>query len=622
MDETANDSDKQYHWGTLKSLVPYLWPRGKTGLKVRVVAAMTFLVAAKLLNVAVPFVYGRVVDALSPEGDLALVIPVGLILAYAGARIMVNSFSQLRDAVFSRVGQQALHRVSVTVFTHLHRLSLAFHLSRRTGGLSRIVERGTKAISSFLSYLLFAIVPTLLEVGMVTVAIWGKFNIWYALVTAFAVGVYVSFTFYFTEWRLRFRREMNEQDAKANTRAIDSLLNFETVKYFGNEHHEATRFDAAMSKYEDAAVKVETSLAALNIGQMVIIGICQGIIMFMAAFALRSGDISIGDFVLINTLMMQLFMPLNHLGWVYRQSKQSLVDMEKMFALLDERPDVADARHAHALVPRGGTVRFENVHFHYTPERPILKGISFEVPAGKSVGIVGPSGAGKSTISRLLFRFYDVTEGRILIDGQDVRDVTQASLRQAVGIVPQDTVLFNDTIRYNIRYGRPDASDEEVARAARAAHIDRLIAQLPKGYDSLVGERGLKLSGGEKQRVAIARTVLKDPPILILDEATSALDSETEAAIQKELNEVCTDRTALIIAHRLSTIVNASEILVLDEGEIVERGTHEALMARNGQYARMWRQQQKAAATLKELQALDEEEARHLVMENSDRADS
>jgi len=581
-------------WRTIRTLAPYLWPRGETGLRLRVVVALACLVAAKGINVVVPMLYKRAVDALTPGGALVAAVPVAVLLGYGLARVLASTFGELRDIAFARVGQRAIRAVGLQVFRHLHALALRFHLDRQTGGVSRAVERGTKGIEFLLNFMLFNILPTLLEICLVTAVLWGLYDGAFAAVTFVTIAVYIAYTLTVTEWRTKFRRTMNESDSDASTKAIDSLLNFETVKYFGNEEHEAARYDRALARYEGAAVKSKVTLSLLNIGQGAVIAAGLTVLMLMAAARVTEGTMTLGDFVLVNSYLVQLSLPLNFLGFVYREIKQSLTDMEQMFRLLDAGAEIEDKPGAPPLAVSGGAVRFEAVRFGYESNREILKGIGFAVPAGRTVAIVGPSGAGKSTLSRLLFRFYDVTGGAVTIDGQDIRDVTQASLRAAIGIVPQDTVLFNDTIRYNIAYGRPGAGQDEIEAAARLASIHDFVAGLPEGYDTRVGERGLKLSGGEKQRVAIARTILKSPRILLFDEATSALDTHTEKEIQASLREVSKDRTTLVIAHRLSTVVDADEILVLEAGAIVERGTHGQLLAAAGRYAYMWAKQQEA----------------------------
>jgi ATP-binding cassette subfamily B protein len=564
-------------------------------LRLRVVLALVFLAVGKGVTVVVPLLYKHAVDALTPRHGGLAVVPVAVLLAYGLARVAMSASSELRDVAFARVSQRAIRTVGLTIFRHLHALALRFHLDRQTGGVSRAIERGTKGIEFVLNFMLFNILPTILEIGMVTAMLWHLYDARFALVTFATIGLYITYTLGVTEWRTKYRRIMNQTDSDASTKAIDSLLNFETVKYFGNEAHEAARYDVALSGYEDAAVKSKVTLGLLNIGQGAIIAVGLTVIMMMAAKGVVAGRMTVGDFVLVNAYLVQLYLPLNALGFVYREIKQSLTDMETMFHLLTVDAEIRDRPGAPALAVTGGAVRFEDVHFGYQPNREILKGVGFTVPAGGMVAIVGASGAGKSTISRLLFRFYDVTAGGIFIDGQDIRDVTQESLRAAIGVVPQDTVLFNDTIRYNIAYGRPGAGEDEVERAARLASVHRFVTGLPEGYDTRVGERGLKLSGGEKQRIAIARTILKAPRILIFDEATSALDTHTEKEIQASLREVARDRTTLVIAHRLSTVIDADEILVLDDGRVVERGTHAALLERGGRYADMWAKQQEAA---------------------------
>ncbi|HKT18189.1 MAG TPA: ABC transporter ATP-binding protein/permease [Stellaceae bacterium] len=585
-------------------LLPFLWPRGAWDLRARVVIAIGLLILAKSINVYVPMLYKHSVDALSPKAAF-LVVPVMFIIGYGVARVAAQAFAELRDAVFAKVGQRAVRQVALATFRHLHQLSLRFHLERQTGGLSRAVERGIRGTEFLLDYFLFSFVPTLFEIVLVCSILWGLYEWSFAVVTFATILGYVGFTFTVTDWRLQFRREMNERDSEANTKAIDSLLNFETVKYFANEEHEARRFDSALQAYEIAAVRSQHTLSFLNIGQGAIIACGLVGVMLLAGQGVVAGRMTVGDFVLVNSYLVQLYMPLNVLGMVYRNIKQSLTDLESMFRLLKVAPEVQDKPGAPALQAARGEIVFDHVSFAYDPRRPILKDVSFRVAPGGSLAIVGPSGAGKSTISRLLFRFYDVNEGAIRIDGQDLRDVTQDSIRRAIGVVPQDTVLFNDSIFYNIAYGRPGAAPDEVEEAARHARIDDLIAALPDGYQSPVGERGLKLSGGEKQRVAIARVILKEPRILLFDEATSALDTKTEREIQASLDEVSENRTTLIIAHRLSTVIHADEILVLDEGRIVERGNHAQLIAHHGVYAAMWQRQQEADARAAALAAAE-----------------
>jgi ATP-binding cassette subfamily B protein len=585
-------------WQTMRGLFPLLWPKGRLDLKARVVIAMLLLVSSKVVTVATPYAFKWATDALTKAGGIEvalLSVPFFMVLAYGLGRIFQVVFAQMRDAVFAKVGQRAVRELSYSTFRHLHALSLKFHLERKTGALSRIISRGINGVDSVLRFALFNTAPTALEIAMVCGVLAYSFGKLYVVVVALTVVAYIGFTYWATERRIGIRRTMNEADNDAGTKAIDSLLNFETVKYFGNEKHEADRYDNAMARYEVAAIKTWVSLAVLNAGQAIIYSIGLTIVMLMAAMEIIKGTQTIGDFVMINALMIQLYIPLNFIGSSYREIKQGLIDVEGMFGILRQNTEIADKPGSPAFKPGKGDIVFDNVSFAYDHQRPILKKISLHVPAGKTVAIVGPSGAGKSTISRLLFRFYDVTDGTIIIDGQNIADVTQESLRRAIGMVPQDTVLFNDTIRYNIRYGRPSATDEEVEEAAKMAQIHKFVLSLPQAYDSLVGERGLKLSGGEKQRVSIARTILKAPPILILDEATSALDSLTEQEIQGALRTVSKNRTTLVIAHRLSTIIDADEIIVLEKGQIAERGTHAALLKKRGLYATMWNRQQQAA---------------------------
>ena len=584
------------HLAVLRSLLPYLWPVGQSEMRARVVLALVLLGASKVATIFVPILFGQAVDVLAGVEEVSAVVylPLGVIVAYGLARILSLAFAQLRDGVFARVGQRVIRTVALQVFRHLHALSLRFHLARQTGGLSRSIERGTKAIEMLLRFSLFNVIPTAIEIILVFGILWGLLDFWIALVTMITVFAYVAFTASVTERRLIYRRRQNESDNQATTKAIDSLLNFETVKYFGNEEHEASRYDEALEAYEDASVKNQTSLAWLNTGQAVIIAVGLTSVMYMAAVGIVAGEMSIGDFVMVNTYLMQLYQPLNFFGFVYREMKQGLIDIEKMFDLLRIDAEITDEPGAPALVLNGGAVEFDGVSFAYDPRRSILHDVSFTVPAGKSVAFVGASGAGKSTIGRLLYRFYDVNAGTIRVDGQDVRAVTQESLRDAIGVVPQDTVLFNDTVYYNVSYAKPGASPSEVEEAARLAHIHDFVMSLPDGYQTVVGERGLKLSGGEKQRVAIARTILKSPGILLFDEATSALDSHTEQEIQANLRELSAGRTTLMIAHRLSTVVDADEILVLEEGGIIERGRHAQLLAADGAYAAMWRRQQES----------------------------
>ena len=576
---------------TIRKVGPYLWPDDKPWVKRRVVIALVSLVLAKLVNMLAPLLFGKAVDALSGQASDLVLGGVGLTLAYGFSRLMNVGFQQLRDGVFARVGQRALRMLALETFTHIHRLSMRYHITRKTGGLSRIIERGVKGVDFLLRFMLFSVGPLILELLLVSLVLLWLLDIRYMAVVLVTIAIYVWFTFKVTEWRVRLRREMNEQDTDANQKAIDSLLNFETVKYFGAESREAARYDSSMEAYEGAAIKTATSLAMLNFGQSLIITSGLVAVMVMAAFGVQAGTITVGDFVMVNAYMIQITMPLNFLGTVYREIRQALVDMGEMFDLLEQPQEVSDKPGAPELKVSHGAVQFDTVKFGYDPARPILKGVSLNVRSGENVALVGPSGSGKSTIGRLLFRFYDVTDGAVRIDGQDVRDVTQDSLHDAIGVVPQDTVLFNDTIRYNIAYGRANATEDDIITAARAAQIHDFILSLPEGYETMVGERGLKLSGGEKQRVGIARTLLKNPPILILDEATSALDSETEASIQGALKLAGEGRTVITIAHRLSTIADADRIVVLENGQVVEEGTHDSLLASHGRYATLWNRQ-------------------------------
>jgi ATP-binding cassette subfamily B protein len=606
--------------GNLARLWPYIWPSDRPDLRLRVIGALALLLAAKLATIAVPFTFKWATDALAghpsvPAGSLfdswlgwALAAPILMTIAYGGMRILMAALTQARDGIFAKVAMNAVRRLALMTFEHMHALSLRFHLERKTGGLTRVLQRGRDAIETIVRLVIVQAVPTAVELALIVVVLLYQFDWRYVVVVAATVALYMGFTYAATEWRIGIRRRMNDSDSDANTKAIDSLLNYETVKYFGSEPHETRRYDRAMARYEEASVNSYVSLAVLNAGQAAVFTVGLTVVMVMCAWGIADGSKTIGDFVMINAMMIQLYQPLNFMGMVYREIKQALIDIETMFGILAREPEIKDRPGAPPLQVRAGTIRFEDVRFAYESARPILKGLSFEVPAGRTVAIVGPSGAGKSTVSRLIFRFYEVTGGRILVDGQDIRDVTQASLRNAIGMVPQDTVLFNDTVRYNVRYGRWDASDAEIEEAARLAQIDGFIRLMPKGYDTEVGERGLKLSGGEKQRVAIARTILKGPPILLLDEATSALDSHTEREIQDALDRVSKNRTTLVIAHRLSTIVGADEIIVLDQGVIVERGTHHELLAKGGLYAGMWNRQREAEEARETLLRVAEDE--------------
>jgi ATP-binding cassette, subfamily B, heavy metal transporter len=579
---SAAKSDRR----VLAMLFPYLWE-----FKWRVLLALTFLISAKLANIGVPLLMKNIVDSLD-KSQAVLAVPIMLLAAYGLLRLSSTLFAELRDIVFVKVTQRAMRNIALKVFRHLHSLSLRFHLDRQTGGVTRDIERGTRGISTIMSYMLFSVIPIVLEISLVTILLAAKFDWTFVAITLSAIAVYIATTISITEWRTKHRRAMNDMDSKANTKAIDSLLNYETVKYFGNEKFEANRYDKNLQTYEAAATKSETSLGMLNAAQSIVIAVAVTLLMWRASVGIVDGKLTLGDLVMVNALLIQLYIPLNFLGVMYRELRQAFTDMEKMYVLLDENREIEDKPGAKPLVVQGAAVKFENVNFGYSDKRQILFDVSFEVPAGKTVAVVGSSGAGKSTISRLLFRFYDVSGGRILIDGQDIREITQSSVRASLGIVPQDTVLFNDTIRYNIAYGRPEATDEEIRDAARRAHVIDFIERLPDKWESMVGERGLKLSGGEKQRVAIARTLLKDPAIMIFDEATSALDSRTEKAIQAELREIAQDRTTLVIAHRLSTIIDADEILVLDHGRVIERGTFRELLSANGKFSEMWKLQQ------------------------------
>jgi ATP-binding cassette, subfamily B, heavy metal transporter len=603
-------ADEGKTFSTIRNLWPYMWPSDRPDLKMRVVWATFYLLLSKVVLIGVPYFFKWATDALNAEPStpgwypVLIAGPLMLVAAYNVARIVQAGLNQLRDALFASVGQHAVRQLAQRTFTHVHQLSLRFHLERRTGGLSRVIDRGVKGIESIVRFTILNTAPTIIEFALIAIIFAFGYGIEYTIIVALTVWAYTWFTLKASNWRIEIRRDMNDSDTDANSKAIDSLLNFETVKYFNNEQMEAARYDRSMAKYEVAATKAWTSLGWLNFGQALIFGLGLAAVMILSAMEVRAGTQTLGDFVFLNAMLMQLSIPLNFLGFIYREIRQALTDIEAMFKLLDTEREVQDRPGATELQTKGSAVRFENVRFAYQPEREILKGISFEVPAGKTIAIVGPSGAGKSTLSRLLFRFYDIQSGSITIDGQDIRDVTQASLRAAIGMVPQDTVLFNDTILYNVRYGRIGASDSEIEDAARKAAIHDFVTTLPDGYKSMVGERGLKLSGGEKQRVAIARTILKNPPILILDEATSALDTATEQAIQASLDEISRGRTTLVIAHRLSTVINADEIIVLSGGTVAERGTHKALLAKKALYAQMWNRQLEARNAEERLKAV------------------
>jgi ABC-type transport system involved in Fe-S cluster assembly fused permease/ATPase subunit len=613
--EVSGEGGSLFH--VMRGLWPYIWPADRRDLQLRVAVAMLLLLAAKLATIAVPFTFKWATDALTGQGSApvapsdwllwVIAAPVAMTLAYGGMRILMAVLTQARDGIFAKVAMHGVRRLAYRTFEHMHQLSLRFHLERKTGGLTRVLERGRNAIETIVRMVIMQLVPTIIELALIIGVLLYQFDWRYVAVILITVACYMVFTYLATEWRIGIRRRMNDSDTDANVKAIDSLLNYETVKYFVAEEREARRYDRSMARYEEASVKAYVSLAVLNAGQATIFTAGLAAVMVLCAFGIKEGTHSVGDFVMINAMMIQLYQPLNFMGMVYREIKQAVIDIESMFAILARKPEIADKPGARELLVARGDIRFENVHFSYDPEREILKGLSFEVPAGHTVAVVGPSGAGKSTISRLLFRFYEVTGGRISIDGQDIRDVTQKSLRAAIGMVPQDTVLFNDTIRYNIRYGRWEASDAEVQEAARLAQVDDFIRRTPLGYETEVGERGLKLSGGEKQRVAIARTILKAPPILLLDEATSALDSHTEKEIQDALDRVSRNRTTLVIAHRLSTIIGADDIIVLDQGAIAERGTHHQLLAKGGLYASLWNRQREAEAAREKLAQVEDD---------------